>query len=123
MTGAGPESPFVPQENIASGGGELRQSLAGRDSQSDYPWKGKTGVWTTKPRRRANCTKHETHEARPRAHSPSRSSCFATFAALSDFVIQTLSSISAPEAEIDQRVYAFYGLTAEEIRIVEGDGR
>ena len=26
------------------------------------------------------------------------------------------------EAEIDQRVYALYGLTAEEIKLVEGDG-
>ena len=31
------------------------------------------------------------------------------------------TNISALEAEIDQRVYALYGLTAEEIKLVEGD--
>lgn len=31
------------------------------------------------------------------------------------------ADVSALEAEIDQRVYALYGLTAEEIRIVEGE--
>ena len=30
------------------------------------------------------------------------------------------ADVSALEAEIDQRVYALYGLTAEEIKIVEG---
>ncbi len=30
------------------------------------------------------------------------------------------ADVRALEAEIDQRVYALYGLTAEEIRIVEG---
>ena len=34
--------------------------------------------------------------------------------------IQT-ADLSALKAEIDQRVYALYGLTAEEIRIVEGE--
>jgi hypothetical protein len=33
------------------------------------------------------------------------------------------ADVSALEAEIDQRVYALYGLTAEEIRIVEGEER
>lgn len=33
------------------------------------------------------------------------------------------ADVSALEAEIDQRVYALYGLTAEEIRIVEGETR
>jgi len=30
------------------------------------------------------------------------------------------ADVSAPEAEIDQLVYQLYGLTAEEIAIVEG---
>lgn len=33
------------------------------------------------------------------------------------------ANVSALEEEIDQRVYALYGLTAEEIKLVEGDGR
>lgn len=32
------------------------------------------------------------------------------------------ADVRALEAEIDQRVYALYGLSAEEIRIVEGEG-
>ncbi len=31
------------------------------------------------------------------------------------------ADVRALEGEIDQRVYALYGLTAEEIRIVEGE--
>jgi hypothetical protein len=31
------------------------------------------------------------------------------------------AEVSAREAEIDQRVYAFYGLSVEEIKIVEGE--
>jgi hypothetical protein len=64
-------------------------------------------------------SKRETHEAR----TPSRASCFVAFAGFRAFVVQTLSDVSALEAEIDQRVYALYGLTAEEIRMVEGEGR
>ncbi len=33
------------------------------------------------------------------------------------------ADVSALEAEIDQRVYALYGLTSEEIKLIEGDGR
>ncbi|HSN74525.1 MAG TPA: restriction endonuclease, partial [Anaerolineae bacterium] len=33
------------------------------------------------------------------------------------------ADVGALEAEIDQQVYALYGLTAEEIRIMEGEGR
>ena len=33
------------------------------------------------------------------------------------------ADVSALEAEINQRVYALYGLSAEEIRIVEGETR
>ncbi|MFO7631363.1 MAG: hypothetical protein R6W76_02430 [Caldilinea sp.] len=33
------------------------------------------------------------------------------------------TDVTAQEAEIDHLVYALYGLTAEEIKIVEGENR
>jgi hypothetical protein len=52
--------------------------------------------------------------------------CYPDIAAYARLILSAkaenpAADVSALEAEIDQRVYALYGLTAQEIRIVEGE--
>ncbi len=52
---------------------------------------------------------------REKIHSGSRLSVVSAY-----FTIYAYEALSAMEREMDQQVYALYGLTPEEIAIVEG---